>query len=211
MPLESKNTQNHENWRLGLTESLHMQHCCLKPKYLFQLTAPRRFLCCNCSLYVRRWFHMWRLLYYSFFLISPSFDAPWSLFIVIVAFSELFLYVFHVSNKNNHFSVHQDVWKYLWFCSNGEFTILFLQYVFFFYWPFQDGPSVAVLRICSSVVSCDIWFFFMCSLSLLSFFCFVVVKSPVYFHILWSRGCRIYELETLQADWTNGLCIPRQT
>ena len=27
LPLETKNTQNHENRRLGLTESLHIQHC----------------------------------------------------------------------------------------------------------------------------------------------------------------------------------------
>ena len=27
LPLETKNTQNHENWRVGLIESLHMQHC----------------------------------------------------------------------------------------------------------------------------------------------------------------------------------------
>ena len=25
LPLETKNSQNHENWRLGLIESLHMQ------------------------------------------------------------------------------------------------------------------------------------------------------------------------------------------
>ena len=35
LPLETKNTQNHENRRLGLTESLHMQHCnlrsCIRP------------------------------------------------------------------------------------------------------------------------------------------------------------------------------------
>ena len=30
LPLETKNTQNHENWRLGLIESLHMQHCSLR-------------------------------------------------------------------------------------------------------------------------------------------------------------------------------------
>ena len=30
MPLETENTQNHENRRLGLMESLHMQHCCLR-------------------------------------------------------------------------------------------------------------------------------------------------------------------------------------
>ena len=29
LPLETKNTQNHENRKLGLTESLHMQHCSL--------------------------------------------------------------------------------------------------------------------------------------------------------------------------------------
>ena len=27
LPLETKNTQNYENRRLGLIESLHMQHC----------------------------------------------------------------------------------------------------------------------------------------------------------------------------------------
>ena len=35
LPLETKNTQNHENRRLGLIESLHMQHCsmrgCIRP------------------------------------------------------------------------------------------------------------------------------------------------------------------------------------
>ena len=30
LPLETKNTQNHENQRLGLIESLHMQHCSLR-------------------------------------------------------------------------------------------------------------------------------------------------------------------------------------
>ena len=33
LPLETKNTQNHENMRnmrIGLIESLHMQHCCLQ-------------------------------------------------------------------------------------------------------------------------------------------------------------------------------------
>ena len=30
LTLETKNTQNHENQRLGLTESLHMQHCSLR-------------------------------------------------------------------------------------------------------------------------------------------------------------------------------------
>ena len=29
--METKNTQNHENRRLGLIESLHMQHCRLPP------------------------------------------------------------------------------------------------------------------------------------------------------------------------------------
>ena len=35
LPLETKNTQNHENRRLGLIESHHMQHCglqcCIRP------------------------------------------------------------------------------------------------------------------------------------------------------------------------------------
>ena len=30
LPLETKNTQSHENRRLGLIESLHMQHCSLR-------------------------------------------------------------------------------------------------------------------------------------------------------------------------------------
>ena len=30
LPLEIKNTQYHENRRLGSTESLHMQHCSLQ-------------------------------------------------------------------------------------------------------------------------------------------------------------------------------------
>ena len=30
LPLETKNTQNHENRRLGLIEFLHMQHCSLR-------------------------------------------------------------------------------------------------------------------------------------------------------------------------------------
>ena len=30
LPLETKNTRNHENRRLGLIESLHMQHCSLR-------------------------------------------------------------------------------------------------------------------------------------------------------------------------------------
>ena len=30
LPLETKNTHNHENRRLGLIESLHMQHCSLQ-------------------------------------------------------------------------------------------------------------------------------------------------------------------------------------
>ena len=36
LPLETKNTQNHENRRLGLSESLHMQNCslrgCIRPR-----------------------------------------------------------------------------------------------------------------------------------------------------------------------------------
>ena len=35
LPLETKNTQNHENRRLGWIESLHIQHCsmrgCIRP------------------------------------------------------------------------------------------------------------------------------------------------------------------------------------
>ena len=30
LPLEPKNTQNHESRRFGLIESLHMQHCSLR-------------------------------------------------------------------------------------------------------------------------------------------------------------------------------------
>ena len=30
LPLETKNTQNHENRRLGLIEKLHLQHCSLR-------------------------------------------------------------------------------------------------------------------------------------------------------------------------------------
>ena len=30
LPLETNNTQNHENLRLSLIESLHMQHCSLR-------------------------------------------------------------------------------------------------------------------------------------------------------------------------------------
>ena len=26
----NKNTQNYKNWRLGLIESVHVQHCCLR-------------------------------------------------------------------------------------------------------------------------------------------------------------------------------------
>ena len=37
LPLETKNTQNYENQRLCLTESLHNQHCslrgCIRPPY----------------------------------------------------------------------------------------------------------------------------------------------------------------------------------
>ena len=32
-------------------------------------------LCCSSSLFVRCWFHMWRLFCHYLFLISPSFDA----------------------------------------------------------------------------------------------------------------------------------------
>ena len=36
LPLETKNTQNHENRRPGLIESSHMQHCslrgCIRPR-----------------------------------------------------------------------------------------------------------------------------------------------------------------------------------
>ena len=39
LPLETKNTQNHENRRLGLIESLHMQHYSL------------RGICCKVLLY----------------------------------------------------------------------------------------------------------------------------------------------------------------
>ena len=38
LPLETKSTQNHENWRLGLVESLHMQHCSLRGYSIFKIT-----------------------------------------------------------------------------------------------------------------------------------------------------------------------------
>ena len=36
------------------------------------LTVPRRFFCCSSFVFVRLWFHMWRLCCPYLFLISPS-------------------------------------------------------------------------------------------------------------------------------------------
>ena len=49
----------------------------------FLLTLWRRFFCWNSALFVRRWFHIWRLLCHSFYLISSSFAALGSLYFVI--------------------------------------------------------------------------------------------------------------------------------
>ena len=45
LPLETKNTQNHENRRLGLIESLHMRHCSLRGCMLEVLIL---WSCCTC-------------------------------------------------------------------------------------------------------------------------------------------------------------------
>ena len=37
--------------------------------------SPGRFLCCGSFLFVRRWFHIWRLFYDFYSLVSPSFSA----------------------------------------------------------------------------------------------------------------------------------------
>ena len=38
MPLETKNTKNYENWKLGFFEPLHMQHCkCIKSIMCFSV------------------------------------------------------------------------------------------------------------------------------------------------------------------------------
>ena len=42
---------------------------------VFLLFVPRRFLCCSSSMFVLRWFHMWRLFCHYLFLISPLFGA----------------------------------------------------------------------------------------------------------------------------------------
>ena len=56
------------------------------PTSVFLLTIPRRFLCCSSSLFVRLWFHMWRLCRPYLFLICLSFGASGGLCFVIVAF-----------------------------------------------------------------------------------------------------------------------------
>ena len=50
------------------------------------LTVPRRFLCCNSSLFMCLWFHMWCLYYSYLFLVFPCFDVSGGLCFVIVAF-----------------------------------------------------------------------------------------------------------------------------
>ena len=42
LPLETKNTQNHENRRLGLTESIYMQHCSLRGNTLSKQTSYKK-------------------------------------------------------------------------------------------------------------------------------------------------------------------------
>ena len=49
------------------------------------MAVPRLFLCSS-SLFICRWFHIWRLFCHDLFLISPSFGAFGKLFYMIVAF-----------------------------------------------------------------------------------------------------------------------------
>ena len=48
----------------------------LRSPVIFQLTGPMRFLCyCNCSLFERLWYYMWRLFCLYLFLASLNFGA----------------------------------------------------------------------------------------------------------------------------------------
>ena len=63
---------------------------------VFLLTAPRRFLSCSASFFVRQWFHMLRLFRHYFFLIYSSFSilgacVPW-----LWHFLGIFTYIFEV-------------------------------------------------------------------------------------------------------------------
>ena len=64
---------------------------------VFLLTIPRLFFCCSYSLFVCRWFLMWRLFCYYVFLISPSFGASGRLRFVMVAFPVYISLIFLLS------------------------------------------------------------------------------------------------------------------
>ena len=56
------------------------------------LVVPRLYLCCSSSLFVRRWFDMWRLFNHLLFLISSSFGVSERLCFVIGAFLGVFTF-----------------------------------------------------------------------------------------------------------------------
>ena len=60
---------------------------------VFLLVVPWRFMCRDSSLYVRRWFGVWRLFCHSLFLISLSFSPSGKMCIAIVAFPGFVLFV----------------------------------------------------------------------------------------------------------------------
>ena len=59
----------------GDKDVVHASKTGLSLPAVFSLTIPRRFFCCNSYLFVRLWFHLWRLCFPYLFLISPSFGV----------------------------------------------------------------------------------------------------------------------------------------
>ena len=62
------------------------------------------------SLFVRLWFHMWRLFCHCLFLISPSVGASGGLCFVIVEFlipSLIFFHFYYTQNKNMQSNIYQ--------------------------------------------------------------------------------------------------------
>ena len=59
-------------------------------------------LLCSVSLFVRRWFHMWRLFCHRLFLIPPSFDASGRLCFVIVTSLRIYPNIRSIKETHAH-------------------------------------------------------------------------------------------------------------
>ena len=100
------------------------------------MTLPRRLICCTLFLPVRLWFHMWRLFYHFWFLISPSFGAlGWllrdcdisgcSLFLKAIFLT--FIYIFWFDTSTADIQCHVAVLKsFPVFHHNAVFIFIFL-------------------------------------------------------------------------------------